>query len=255
VSERTRFKGGLSRGLSPPPSAVVFDLDGTLIDSRRDLATAVNRMRAAYGLGELKLSEVVTMVGEGARNLVARALGRGPEAAAGGGDAETAARLDEALGRFAQHYGEVCLDTTRPYPGVPEMLAAVAARYPLAVYSNKPERFTRFLLERLGLERFFAHVLGGDSLATRKPDPAGLRLLAGRLGAPLAEVLLVGDSRVDAAAAAAAGCRFALVTWGFATPEEADRIRATHRPELVAADPPALAAALLGGVEEAGTVS
>ena len=231
-----------------PPAALVFDLDGTLIDSRRDLATAVNLVRASYGLEPLPLEAVIAMVGEGARNLVARALGLGAEADSGV-DAAEAARLDEALGRFFGHYREVCLDTTRPYPGIPELLEALAPRYPMAVCTNKPERFTHLLLDRLGLAPHFPHVVAGDTLPTRKPDPAGMRLLAERLAVPLAEMMLVGDSGVDAATAGNAGCRFALVTWGFVRDGELERIREQCRPEIVASAPDELANALEGAAD------
>jgi phosphoglycolate phosphatase len=223
-----------------PPAALVFDLDGTLLDSRRDLATAVNRVRSSYGLEPLALAEVLALVGEGARNLVARALGLDPETA----EASETARLDEALARFFGHYEEVCLDTTRPYPGIPEALRALAPRYPMALCTNKPERFTRLLLDRLDLARHLPHLVAGDTLPTRKPDPAGMRLLAERMGVSLAEAMLVGDSRVDAATAAAAGCRFALVTWGFAGEGEEARIREAREPEIVAADAAGLLRAL-----------
>jgi phosphoglycolate phosphatase len=153
-----------------PPAALVFDLDGTLIDSRRDITTAVNRMRAEEGLPPLALEQVVAMVGEGARVLVERALG---------GQAP-AARLEPALGRYLAHYRAVCLDTTRPYPGVAPLLAELAARFPLAVLSNKGEALSRHILAGLGLDRFFREIVGGDSLPTRKPDPAGLRRVAAR---------------------------------------------------------------------------
>jgi phosphoglycolate phosphatase len=224
-----------------PPAALVFDLDGTLVDSRRDLATAVNRVRASYGLAPLSLARVLSFVGEGARTLVARALGLDPGAQEGA----EGARLDEAMGRFFIRYGEVKFDTTRAYPGVPELLAALAERHPLAVLTNKPERFSREILEHLGLSRFFRHLIGGDTLPTRKPDPAGLADLAARFGVPVAEVMLVGDSRVDAATAANAGCRFALVTWGFAEPAELAQIRARCEPALIAATAGDLERALL----------
>jgi phosphoglycolate phosphatase len=188
---------------------------------------------------------VIAMVGEGARNLVARALGLGPGAVSGA-DAAESAHLDEALSRFFGHYVEVCLDTTRPYPGIPETLEALAPRYPMAVCTNKPERFTALLLDRLELAPYFPHVVAGDTLPTRKPDPAGMQLLAERLEVPLAEVMLIGDSGVDAATADNAGCRFALVTWGFVREGELERIRGQYEPELVAKDPPALGVALFG---------
>lgn len=187
------------------PAALVFDLDGTLIDSRQDITTAINRMRAERGLPSLPLEKVVTMVGEGARLLVERALG---------GEV-TGEALDEALASYLEHYRQICLDTTRPYPGVESMLETLAGLYPLALLSNKGEALSRRILEGLGLQRFFREVLGGDSLPSRKPDPAGLLLLADRLGVPPERLLLVGDTWVDAMTARNAGSLFALVEWGF----------------------------------------
>lgn len=200
------------------PAALVFDLDGTLIDSRRDITAAVNRTREEYGLPPLALEQVVTMVGEGARLLIERAL---PEI--------SPQRIDEALAAYLKHYRDVCLDQTRPYPGVEEMLARLAPSYPLALLSNKGEELSRIVLRGLGLDRFFREILGGDSLPTRKPDPSGLRLLAERLGVPAERVLLVGDTRIDAETARQAGCLFALVEWGFPRPADAEALRTDLR--------------------------
>jgi phosphoglycolate phosphatase len=211
------------------PAALVFDLDGTLVDSRRDLATAVNRTRAELGLAPLSLERVVGMVGEGARRLVEKAIGSeiAPE------------RFEGAFRRFLEHYGAVLLDTTRAYDGVPEALARLAAHYPLAVLTNKPVDFSRRVLDGLGLGRHFREVVGGDSLPVRKPDPAGLLHVARRLGVPAERLLLVGDSAIDAATARAAGIPFALVTWGFPRASDLAAIAADHRfdhpAELVAA--------------------
>jgi len=207
-----------------PPAALVFDLDGTLIDSRRDITTAVDRTRAGYGLPPIGLERVVTMVGEGARLLVERALPELP-----------AERADEALAIYLQHYRDVCLDETRPYPGIEEMLARLAPSYPLALLSNKGEELSRIVLRGLGLDRFFREILGGDSLPTRKPDPSGLHLLAARLGVPVERVLLVGDTRIDAETARNAGCSFALVEWGFPRPPALEtHLRVARAEELVA---------------------
>jgi len=200
------------------PAALVFDLDGTLIDSRRDITTAVNRIREEHGLPPLALERVVTMVGEGARLLIERALPEIP-----------AERIDETLAAYLEHYRRVCLDETRPYPGVEEMLARLVPSYPLALLSNKGEELSRIVLRGLGLDGFFREVLGGDSLPSRKPDPAGLRLLAARLGVPAERVLLVGDTRIDAETARNAGCAFALVEWGFPKPLEMDALVADLR--------------------------
>jgi phosphoglycolate phosphatase len=209
----------MSGGRLARPAAIVFDLDGTLIDSRRDITTAINRMREGYGLPPLSLDQVVRMVGEGARVLIKRAVG-----------AELPAeRLDEALAVYLDRYREVCLDTTRPYPGVEEMLADLSGAFPLALLSNKGEALSRQVLEGLGLAPYFRQILGGDSLPSRKPDPAGLVLLAERLGVPVDRLLLVGDTRVDAETARAAGCPFVLVEWGFPRPSGAGEIEADLR--------------------------
>jgi phosphoglycolate phosphatase len=201
------------------PAALVFDLDGTLIDSRRDITTAINRMRAELGLPAIPLADVVTMVGEGARLLVERALGLG----------FTPDQVDQALVRYLGFYGEVCLDETVIYPGIVEMLEALAPHYPLALLSNKGESLSRRILDGLGLSRFFAEIVGGDSLPTRKPDPAGLHLLAERLGVPLERLLLVGDTWIDAETAHNAGCAFALVEWGFPRPPKLGEVKADLR--------------------------
>jgi phosphoglycolate phosphatase len=216
------------------PDALVFDLDGTLVDSRQDITTAINRMRAGYGLPPLSLEQVVAMVGEGARVLIERAVGR----------ELPAAEIEPALRRYLDYYDEVLLATTRPYPGVPELLAALAAVYPVALLSNKGERPSRQILEGLDLAPYFRLVLGGDSLPSRKPDPAGLHLAAERLGVPVADLLLIGDTRIDAQTARAAGSLFALVEWGFPAPpgiDEADGLQVDLRAKV----PAEIGAALL----------
>jgi 2-phosphoglycolate phosphatase len=186
------------------PRGIVFDLDGTLIDSRRDIATAINRMRAERALPPLSVEEVRGMTGEGARVLVRRALPPG--------FARDAFR--SALKSYLTHYAEVCLETTRAYPGVAPMLAVLAPSFALAVLSNKGEELSRRILEGLGLGRHLREVVGGDTLPTRKPNPGGLFLLADRFGVQPGQLLLVGDSDVDARTAHAAGCPFALALWG-----------------------------------------
>ena len=190
------------------PAALVFDLDGTLVDSRRDITTGLNRLRSELGLPPLSLDQVVTMVGEGSKALVRRAL-------ADWSQELTPGRLDEVLGRYLSYYGEVCLDTTVPYPGIEEMLAELAPGYRMAVLSNKGERLSIEILEGLDLAWRFKAVLGGDSLPTRKPNPAGLNALADRFDVPVERLMLIGDSRIDAETAGNAGCAFALVEWGF----------------------------------------
>ncbi len=185
---------------------VAFDLDGTLIDSAADLAASANHVLRVLGRPELPAATLAGYVGEGARMLVQRALG------------ETAPEtVDAALDLFLEHYGAHLLDRTRPYPGGVEALDALAdAGAVLSVLTNKPERFSRAILAGLGLLDRFAAVVGGDSLPTRKPDPAGVRYLAQRTGIPLDRMLLVGDSAIDARTAQAAGIAFCGVSWGLA---------------------------------------
>jgi phosphoglycolate phosphatase len=185
-------------------SLIVFDLDGTLVDSRKDLAQATNALVGEYGAAPLDEDAVVHMVGEGAAKLIARAF-----AAAGLGLPPAA-----ALPRFLEIYGGCLLVHTREYPGVPQMLRALSPLARLAVLTNKPRVMSQAILRGLGLGHFFARVVGGDGPAPRKPDPAGLRQLAADFGAD-ASTLLVGDSAIDLRTARAAGAPVALVRYGF----------------------------------------
>ena len=193
------------------PAALVFDLDGTLIDSRRDITTGLNRLRADLGLPPLALEQVVTMVGEGAKVLVRRALEDWNEEL-------TPERLKEVLDRYLSYYEEVCLEITAAYPGIDDMLRELSSRYRLAVLSNKGQRLSIEILEGLDLAWRFKEILGGDSLPTRKPNPAGLNAIADRFDVPVEQLLLIGDSRIDSETARNAGCAFALVEWGFLNP-------------------------------------
>jgi phosphoglycolate phosphatase len=217
------------------PAALVFDLDGTLIDSRRDITTALNRMRADLGLAPLALEQVVAMVGEGAKVLVRRSL-------ADWDDTLPPDRLKVVLKRYLAYYQEVCLDTTVAYPGIEAMLAELSPVYRLALLSNKGERLSIEILEGLDLAWRFQEILGGDSLPTRKPNPAGLRVLADRFDVPVEGLMLIGDSRIDAETARNAGCAFALAEWGFPRPPGLEALSA----EVTAATPEELVRELLG---------
>ena len=183
----------------------IFDLDGTLVDSRRDLATAANALVDELGGTPLSEEAVGDMVGEGAGVLVRRVL--------------TAAGLDPgasgALPRFLELYDRHLLDATRPYPGMDELLTTLHDRMPLAVLTNKPQRATDRLLAALDLRRFFTAVLGGDTPHGRKPDPAGLLYLAATARVPPEEAVLVGDSPIDVETARRAGCRVCVAAYGF----------------------------------------
>ena len=195
-------------------SAVVFDLDGTLVDSRPDLATAVNRVRAELGLQTLSMAAVGAMIGEGSRILVERALA----------DAPAKSTRERAHERFLAHYAAVCTAETRPYDGVEDLLGALARRWPLALLTNKPIAMTRALVEHFAWTAHFRALVGGDSLPYRKPDGRGLLALAARFGLAPVEVLLVGDSRIDAETARAAGTGFVWVEWGYAAEEDRRRL-------------------------------
>jgi phosphoglycolate phosphatase len=184
---------------------VVFDLDGTLVDSSQDLAAATNALLTDLGATALPRDVVVSLVGEGAAVLVRRALERS------GLDPDT----PNALERFLAHYDARLLDTTRPYPGMIDTVHAVRARHRVAVLTNKPERPTLRILKGLGMEELFSDVIGGDSPHGRKPDPAGLLDLVARARVTPAETLLVGDSLVDLATARRAGTHICLARYGF----------------------------------------
>jgi phosphoglycolate phosphatase len=184
---------------------VVFDLDGTLIDSIGDLVVAVNQLLAERGGGPLRLDAVSAMVGEGAQLLIARAF-------------EASGVRDDprlAIPRFLQIYDAILPGNTMPYSGVPEMLQALEGVAELAVLTNKPAGATRKILSTFGLERHFRGIAGGDGPCRRKPDPEGLLHLIADAGADPDRTLMVGDSTVDLRTAHAAGTRVCIVRYGF----------------------------------------
>jgi len=185
---------------------IAFDLDGTLIDSSRDLAESVNELLTDLGAPPLPPDDITRMIGEGAKVLVRRAL-----AAAG------IPEDPEAIDRFLEIYDRKLLNHTRPYPGIPEVLEALGLRSPLAVLTNKPLASTRRILAGLGLARHFPDnaVVGGDGPFPRKPDPAGLLHLMARARVDAAATLLVGDSIVDWRTARAAATPICLARYGF----------------------------------------
>jgi phosphoglycolate phosphatase len=184
---------------------LIFDLDGTLIDSKRDLVNSVNAMRAWMDQGPLADDHVYSYVGNGAPALVRRAL---PDAS----ESEHA----RALRYFLDYYREHMLDATTLYPGVREALDQLhSAGIPLAVLTNKPVRFSVQLVAGLGLEKHFFRVYGGNSFEAKKPHPAGVDLLVAESGADRSRTVMVGDSAVDVLTARNAGVCACGVSWGF----------------------------------------
>ncbi len=189
---------------------IVFDLDGTLVDSRRDLADAANELVAELGGTPLAEDAVGDMVGEGARVLVARALrAAGLEAHTEGG------RLSRPLARFIEIYDRRLLQHTTPYAGMVQVLTAAKEYARLALLTNKPTRATWAVLDGLALGAFFEDVVGGDGEWPRKPDPTGLQYLIDRAGVAPDRTLLVGDSAIDHETAVRAGVRCCLAAYGF----------------------------------------
>ena len=199
---------------------VVFDLDGTLIDSRQDIADAANAMLETYGASPLPVPAVVSMVGEGARLLVERVVSRA------GLDVEP----DEALARFVDAYDARLANHTRPYEGVETMLADLtSAGIAVTVLTNKPHRATGAVLDAFGLRRYVREFVGGDTPHGRKPAPAGLLHLAAATGSSPAETLMVGDTWVDVDTAIAAGVDACLVSYGFGFVDVPEATRARAR--------------------------
>ncbi len=193
---------------------LIFDLDGTLIDSQRDLANSVNAMLRHFGRPELSPEVIARYIGDGAPMLIRRALG----------DPDDGGYFREALEYFLQYYREHKLDNTRLYPGVPELLDAVrdgGRPRLLAVLSNKPVNPSRQIVEGLGLRRHFFQIYGGNSFATKKPDPLGAQTLLNEAGARPEEAVMIGDSEIDILTARNTGMYAAGVRYGF-RPEALD---------------------------------
>lgn len=194
---------------------LIFDLDGTLIDSKRDLADSVNAMREHFGEARLSDQIVNSYVGNGVPALVRRAL-------PGRGDAE----IERGLSFFLDYYRDHMLDATTLYPGVREALdQLLEAGAKLAVLTNKPVRFSEKLIDGLGLAGHFFRIYGGNSFAEKKPNPVGIERLMEESGIAREQTVMIGDSAVDVMTARNAQVRACGVSWGF-------------QPETFAAAPP-----------------
>jgi len=186
---------------------LIFDLDGTLIDSKKDIAVSLNHALQAEGFPTLSDQVIQDLVGRGARRLVKEAIGN---------------PTDEQLGKvfltFWNHYHEHCLDHTDLYPGVRELLER-HRDLPMAVVTNKPELFSKKILEALDINRYFRWLIAGDTLATQKPDPKVFEPILKDLAGPV-HAIIVGDSDVDINCGKAAGFKTCAVTYGFRTRAE-----------------------------------
>jgi phosphoglycolate phosphatase len=198
---------------------IIFDLDGTLIDSSEDLAISMNATRNYLGLPPIDPKLIYSYVGNGAPLLVRRALP--PDS--------TDDLVQDALGYFLKFYRAHALEHTRLYPGVRKLIEDLsAAQHRLAVLTNKPTRISVDIIAALGLASYFLQIYGGDSLRGKKPDPIGITSLMQETGTAAGETLMVGDSAVDVQTARNAGVRSCGVLWGF-QPESFEQ----YRPDFV----------------------
>jgi phosphoglycolate phosphatase len=193
-----------------PPGALreitllIFDLDGTLVDSKLDLALSVNAMLAEMRCTQLPHEQIATYVGHGVSNLIRRALG----------DATTDESVERGLEFFLAYYRQHMLDNTVTYPGVREALEDLKG-WQLAVLTNKPVRFSQEILSGLDVVQYFAFVYGGNSFAQKKPDPVGVVKLMGDMNASPRQTLIIGDSDTDILTGRNAGVWTCGVTYGF----------------------------------------
>ncbi len=182
---------------------VIFDLDGTLVDSRLDLATAVNRVLEGLGRPTLPDERIVSFIGNGLDRLLERALG----------DPKF---VDEARQLFERHYGGTLLDRTRPYPGIDDLVRHLGAERVVAVATNKPGHWARAIVTGLGWSGAIPHVVGGGDVAKLKPAPDMVELLLRQSGCSKADAVMVGDMEVDLEFARAADLPCVGVSWGLA---------------------------------------
>ena len=190
--------------------ALIFDLDGTLIDSKLDLIHSVNAMLRELKRPELETETISGYIGHGAPQLVARAMG----------GTATEEELKHALQFFLGYYEDHKMDNTCAYAGVAETLERLGQR-PMAVLTNKPARISVRILKALGLEKYFRAIYGGNSFESKKPDPFGATTILRELGVAPRESMIVGDSEVDVQTARNAGTLAAAVNYGFGVHDRA----------------------------------
>jgi phosphoglycolate phosphatase len=217
--------------MHPRFDPILFDLDGTLIDSGQDLAAAINRTLRSLGLSTLPAAEIISFVGDGIRKLVERTLAR-----TGRGD------LEETIQLVRADYRAHCLDRTTAFPGIAALLRDLPPAR-VGVVTNKPVEFARAVIAGLDLAAALPVVVGGDETPALKPDPGPIALALARLGAPAGRGIMVGDSVNDIQAGRAAGLRTCGVGWGFDAGASLDSCAPDHRVATVAE----LRALLLGG--------
>lgn len=182
---------------------ILFDLDGTLVDSAADVTHALNHALRPYGYGDLSVEEAVKLVGEGLTSLVAKVLG-----------VDGAVLKEEVLERFLGYYTEHLTDFTRPYPEVIELLEGLKS-YRKAVVSNKRESLSTLLLTNLKMYHYFDHIIGADSTPEKKPSPLPLLTVLDREGVKAEEAVMVGDSNLDIEAGRSAGVTTVAVCYGY----------------------------------------
>jgi phosphoglycolate phosphatase len=210
---------------SRPCRLFIFDLDGTLIDSKDDIATAVNLVLARLQFPPLPVPRVIEFVGNGVKKLLERTLREIHNHEPG------EEMLRKGIELFREEYARHLLDRTRLYPGVEDALRRLSWA-DLAVVSNKPERYSRPILEGLGVSGRFRAILGEETARTYKPDPAQLNLAMEFCGAVPSDTVMIGDSSVDIQAGKAAGVTTCGITWGFHTRAEI----LTYDPDLIIDD-------------------
>ncbi len=198
-------------------SVLIFDLDGTLIDSKLDLALSVNAARCHLGLAPLEPEKIFGYVGQGAPMLIRRSLG--PEA--------SEEQIEAALKFFLAYYRQHMLDHTVTYPGVREALERLNG-LDLTVLTNKPVRFSQEILVGLGIADYFRFVFGGNSFEKKKPDPIGVHMILERLACRPEQAMVVGDSEIDVLTARNAGVRACGVSYGLGSHQLID-----YPPDLI----------------------